>query len=142
MALTARRMPLSGRTAIDRASDYCGERDEDPRVLVLVVPELLTQGPVHDRQGAARQALGARGSAGRQAKASGSQAREDAGATMPIEHVFDTLKRWMGSAHVLMKTLHHLRTEMSLRVRTCNLKRVISVLGIEKTMKAMRLAGA
>jgi hypothetical protein len=30
---------------------------------------------------------------------------------------------------------------MSLRVLTCNLKRVISVLGIEKTMKAMRLAG-
>jgi hypothetical protein len=60
----------------------------------------------------------------------------------PIEHVFDTLKHWMGSAHVLTKTLHHLRTEMSLRVRTCNLKRVISVLGIEKSMKAMRPAGA
>jgi hypothetical protein len=59
-----------------------------------------------------------------------------------IEHVFDTLKHWMESAHVLMKTLHHVRTEMSLRVLTYNLKRVISMLGIEKTMKAMRMAGA
>ena len=58
-----------------------------------------------------------------------------------IEHVFGTLKHWMGSAHFLMKTLQHVRTEMSLHVLAYNLKRVISVLGIEKTMKAMRLAG-
>jgi len=59
-----------------------------------------------------------------------------------IEHGFGTLKHWMGSAHFLMKTLHHVGTEMSLHVLAYNLRRVMSVLGIAKTMKAMRLARA
>ena len=59
-----------------------------------------------------------------------------------IEHVFGTLKHWMGSAHFLMKTLHHVGTEMSLHVLAYNLKRVMSVLGIAKTMKAMQFARA
>ena len=59
-----------------------------------------------------------------------------------IEHVFGTLKHWMGSAHFLTRRLPHVSTEMSLQVLAYNLKRVMSILGIEKTMKAMRLAGA
>jgi transposase len=59
-----------------------------------------------------------------------------------IEHVFGTLKHWMGASHFLMKTLDHVRTEMSLHVLAYNLKRVISILGIAKTMKAMRIARA
>jgi transposase len=59
-----------------------------------------------------------------------------------IEHVFGTLKHWMGSAHFLMKTLQHVRTEMSLHALAYNLKRVISILGIAKTMRALRLARA
>jgi hypothetical protein len=59
-----------------------------------------------------------------------------------IEHVFGTLKHWMGSSHFLMKTLDHVRTEMILHVLAYNLKRVISILGIAKTMKAMRIARA
>jgi Transposase DDE domain len=59
-----------------------------------------------------------------------------------IEHVFGTLKHWMGSAHFLMKTLAHVPTEVNLHALAYNLKRVISVLGIAKTMKAMKLAGA
>lgn len=59
-----------------------------------------------------------------------------------IEHVFGTLKHWMGSTHFLMKTMAHVGTEMSLHVLAYNLKRVMGVLGIAKTMKAMRLAGA
>lgn len=59
-----------------------------------------------------------------------------------IEHVFGTLKHWMGSTHFLMKTMAHVGTEMSLHVLAYNLRRVMSVLGIAKTMKAMRLAGA
>ena len=57
-----------------------------------------------------------------------------------IEHVFGTLKHWMGSAHFLMKTLQHVGTEMSLHVLAYNLKRVMSVLGIAATMKAMQFA--
>jgi Transposase DDE domain len=60
-----------------------------------------------------------------------------------IEHVFGTLKHWMGSTHFLMKTMAHVGTEMSLHVLAYNLKRVMSILGIARTMKAMQLvAGA
>lgn len=48
----------------------------------------------------------------------------------------------MGSTHFLMKTMAHVGTEMSLHVLAYNLKRVMSVLGVAKTMKAMRLVGA
>jgi len=59
-----------------------------------------------------------------------------------VEHVFGTLKHWMGTAHFLTRRLEHVGTEMSLQVLAYNLKRVMQVLGIAQTMKAMRLAGA
>src|SRR4249920_3929942 len=59
-----------------------------------------------------------------------------------IEHVFGTLKQWMGSTHFLMRGLQHVATEMSLQVLAYNLKRVINLLGMAKTMKAMRLLAA
>jgi len=59
-----------------------------------------------------------------------------------VEHVFGTLKYWMGATHFLMKTLPHVRTEMSLYVLAYNLKRVISILGFDGTMRAVRMAGA
>jgi transposase len=59
-----------------------------------------------------------------------------------VEHVFGTLKHWMGSTHFLMKTLDHVPTEVSLHALAYNLKRVMQLLGIAKTRKAMVLAGA
>lgn len=59
-----------------------------------------------------------------------------------VEHVFVTLKHWMGSTHFLTRGLERVGTEMSLLVRAYNLKRVLNILGIAKTMKAMKLAGA
>jgi transposase len=59
-----------------------------------------------------------------------------------VEHVFGTLKHWMGAAHFLTRGLPRVSTEMSLQVLAYNLKRVIQILGMTKTMKAMRLAGA
>ena len=56
-----------------------------------------------------------------------------------IEHVFGTLKLWMGPSHFLMRTLPHVRTEMSLQVLAYNLKRVMQLFGIEGTIKALRL---
>ncbi len=56
-----------------------------------------------------------------------------------VEHVFGTLKHWMGSTHFLTRTFDNVRAEMSLHVLAYNLKRVISILGIAKTMKAMQL---
>lgn len=59
-----------------------------------------------------------------------------------IEHVFGTLKHWMGSAHFLTRTLANVSTEMSLHVLAYNLKRVMSILGTAKTMNVMKLVGA
>jgi hypothetical protein len=59
-----------------------------------------------------------------------------------VEHVFGTLKHWMGTTPFLMRRLPNVATEMSLQVLAYNLKRVIGILGIAKTMKAMRLISA
>jgi hypothetical protein len=59
-----------------------------------------------------------------------------------VEHVFGTFKHWMGSTHFLMRTLPNVGTEMSLHVLAYNLKRVIGILGIHRTMRAMQLLGA
>jgi len=56
-----------------------------------------------------------------------------------VEHVFGTLKHWMGTTPFLMRRLPNVATEMSLQVLAYNLKRVIGVLGIARTMKAIRL---
>jgi len=59
-----------------------------------------------------------------------------------IEHVFGTLKHWMGATHFLTRGLQHVNTEMSLYVLAYNLKRVIKLLGMPKTLQAMRLLSA
>ena len=58
-----------------------------------------------------------------------------------IEHVFGTLKHWMGATHFLTRTLGRVSTEMSLQVLAYNIRRVINILGVERTMKAMKMAG-
>lgn len=54
-----------------------------------------------------------------------------------VEHVFGTLKAWMGSAHFLMRTLPKVATEMSLYVLAYNIKRVISIVGVKTMMRAI-----
>jgi len=46
----------------------------------------------------------------------------------------------MGLAHFLMRALLHVSTEMSLHVLAYNFKRVICIMGIAKTLKAVKLA--
>ena len=48
----------------------------------------------------------------------------------------------MGSTHFLTRRLEHVGTEMSLHVLAYNFKRLISLLGVAKMMKAMRLLAA
>ncbi len=59
-----------------------------------------------------------------------------------VEHVFGTLKYWMGSTHFLTRRLPNVATEMSLQVLAYNLKRVMNILGIARTMKAVTSMGA
>jgi hypothetical protein len=54
-----------------------------------------------------------------------------------VEHPFGTLKHWMGSTHFLTKTLARVSTEMSLHVLAYNMKRLISILGINATLAAI-----
>jgi Transposase DDE domain len=54
-----------------------------------------------------------------------------------VEHVFGTLKDWMGPSHFLTRTLPRVRTEMSLQVLAYNLKRTIKILGAGPLMAAM-----
>jgi len=55
-----------------------------------------------------------------------------------IEHVFGTLKAWMGSTHFLTRTLPRVRTEMSLQVLAYNLRRAIKILGAQTLIAEMR----
>jgi transposase len=59
-----------------------------------------------------------------------------------IEHVFGTLKHWMGSTHFLTRGIQHVATEMSLYVLAYNFKRLIKLLGMPNTVRAMRLMSA
>ncbi len=59
-----------------------------------------------------------------------------------VEHVFGTLKHWMGWTHFLTRGIQNVATEMSLNVLAYNFKRVLSILGFEKTRKAMQLLSA
>ena len=54
------------------------------------------------------------------------------------EHVFGTLKSWMGSTHFLMKRLPNVKTEMSLHILAYNLKRAMQIFGVMPLMKIMR----
>jgi hypothetical protein len=54
------------------------------------------------------------------------------------EHVFGTLKSWMGSTHFLMKRLPNAQTELSLHVLAYNLKRAMQIFGVVSLIKAIR----
>jgi transposase len=55
-----------------------------------------------------------------------------------VEHVFGTIKDWMGRGHFRTRRLPNVATEMSLHVLAYNLKRAIAVLGIPALTAAMR----
>jgi hypothetical protein len=54
-----------------------------------------------------------------------------------VEHVFGTLKAWMGATHFLTRTLPRVSTEMSLHVLAYNLKRMMQIFGVKQLMRAM-----
>ncbi len=55
-----------------------------------------------------------------------------------VEHPFGTIKAWMGATHFLTRTLPKVSTEMSLHVLAYNFKRMLSILGPQALMAAMR----
>ena len=55
-----------------------------------------------------------------------------------VEHVFGTIKDWMGRGHFRTRRLANVATEMSLHVLAYNLKRAIAVLGGPALIAAIR----
>jgi transposase len=56
-----------------------------------------------------------------------------------VEHVFGTLKAWMGATHFKTKRLKNVASEMSLHVLAYNLKRVIAILGVRPLISALQV---
>ena len=54
-----------------------------------------------------------------------------------VEHVFGTLKQWMGATHFLTRTLKGVSAEMSLQVLAYNLKRMIALFGVGPLIRTM-----
>ncbi|MGY2161231.1 IS1182 family transposase [Pseudomonas tolaasii] len=54
-----------------------------------------------------------------------------------VEHLFGTLKQWMGATHFLSRKLAGVSAEMSLNVLAYNLKRVMKIIGANGLMKAL-----
>jgi len=59
-----------------------------------------------------------------------------------VEHVFGTLKHWMGWTHFLTRGMDNVSTEMSLHVLSYNLRRVMNILGVNNLIQAMKLMRA
>ncbi|MET3826598.1 transposase [Sphingomonas sp. PvP055] len=55
-----------------------------------------------------------------------------------VEHVFGTLKDWMGRSHFKTRTLRNVRTEMSLHILAYNIKRAIALVGVPGLIAAMQ----
>jgi transposase len=55
-----------------------------------------------------------------------------------VEHVFGTIKDWMGRCHFRTRRQVNVGTEMSLYVLAYNLKRAIAILGVPALIAAMR----
>jgi len=53
------------------------------------------------------------------------------------EHPFGTVKARMGAAHFLTRTLKRVGTEMSLHVLAYNMKRAVTILGVEPMLAAI-----
>ena len=54
-----------------------------------------------------------------------------------VEHVFGTLKSWLGTTPLLTTTLPKVKTEISLAVLAYNMKRMIKIMGTEGMVRAI-----
>src|ERR687893_131217 len=55
-----------------------------------------------------------------------------------VEHVFGTIKNWMGATHFLTRGLANVGTEISLQVLAYNVKRVMKIAGIAPLLASIR----
>lgn len=55
-----------------------------------------------------------------------------------VEHPFGTIKMWMGATHFLTRQFKNVSTEMNFHVLAYNMKRMISIMGVQGLNKAIR----
>jgi transposase len=55
-----------------------------------------------------------------------------------VEHVFGTIKDWMGRSHFKTRTLKNVATEMSLHILAYNIKRAIALVGVSGLVAAIQ----
>jgi SRSO17 transposase len=55
-----------------------------------------------------------------------------------VEHVFATLKAWMGATHFRTRGLRNVAAEASLTILAYNMKRAIAVTGVAPILQAIR----
>ena len=55
-----------------------------------------------------------------------------------VEHVFGTLKAWMGATHFKTRRLNNVAAEMSFQVLAYNLKRAVAILGVQPLIAAIQ----
>jgi transposase len=55
-----------------------------------------------------------------------------------VEHVFGTIKDWMGRSHFKTRTLKNVGTEMNLHILAYNIKRAIALVGVPGLIAAMQ----
>ena len=60
------------------------------------------------------------------------------GSRQTVEHVFGTLKAWMGATHFKTRRLKNVASEMTLHVLAYNLKRAIALLGVRPLISALQ----
>lgn len=127
--------------AVVRKSQFEGLAAQHARLVELVtndVPRAHPQAVAFDHGMADASGNGPRS----HAASIGSHARRMTVRRCTVEHVFGTFEGWMGTTSFLMRRLPNVSTETSLTVLAYNLKRVLSILGFAKAMKAMQMAGA
>lgn len=54
-----------------------------------------------------------------------------------VEHLFGTIKAWMGATHFKMQTSKHVATKMALHVLAYNMKRVMAIIGVTGLIEAI-----
>lgn len=55
-----------------------------------------------------------------------------------VEHVFATLKQWMGATHFRTRGLRNVAAEASPAILAYNMKRAIAVVGVAPILRAIR----
>ncbi|SMG61100.1 Transposase DDE domain-containing protein [Paraburkholderia susongensis] len=59
-----------------------------------------------------------------------------------VEHVFGTLRQWLGVTHFLTRTLGRVSIAMNIQVLVYNLKCVLNIIGVAGLMKSMKMAAS